>query len=546
MARGCSYNCDNPPTTIKFDSDITGPGVIIGYTATAGIAVALISVHYFIAFQPVLDPFRHGDNSPSPQAPPFSPNPVDMMILRFLRRPFRTTLTVKKNSQSRWVRLDARLTKCILTMSDLQLATGLAILISGYTQLRCGISAYHWVFISRLAWFSSLTHLSCLTFLRNYLHNHSAERHWRLFFMLALVVMLATAMGPMYNSQIYGRYSHWQPQPSALTQYAICSYPAKHISTDTKGFFTTVVLLSLIVLGFVFRVIKLHKPFSTFINKGLRRPISQHTRRLLWVLMRRKSLSRGLCSLAGDILYYPLLAWFLSIRLVMDHFSSMFFEVYWLDISFAVGLVGLLVDITLFSVNLYSKDEQIDGVTDSNWSFGQIMPVILLVVPLINIVESLYPAREQQPHSSFTSSSAQNNGSFLIPITQTQSNSLSTGLDPDADYYRGSTAMAAGTVYIFICEVALSAAVILWQTLYTNDAHMSASNLGYGLLILASGLWLLILVSFPIDHVARTNGSRWPAIFLRILSILLLGGCSTFCTLSFITPIFSFQGNILL
>lgn len=56
----------------------------------------------------------------------------------------------------------------MLTMSDFQLITGLAILISGFTQLQTGISAYHWQRLVQLAWFSSVTHLCCLTALRDY------------------------------------------------------------------------------------------------------------------------------------------------------------------------------------------------------------------------------------------------------------------------------------------------------------------------------------------------------------------------------------------
>lgn len=39
----------------------------------------------------------------------------------------------------------------------------------------------------------------------------------------------------------------------------------------------------------------------------------------------------------------------------------------------------------------YSEDEFPRGLRgDNSWTFGQVMPVILLAVPLINIFESLY------------------------------------------------------------------------------------------------------------------------------------------------------------
>jgi hypothetical protein len=82
----------------------------------------------------------------------------------------------------------------MLTMSDLQLLTGLSILISGYTQLHCGLSAYHWQKIVDLAWFASTIHLCRLTFLRNYLCDRKAERIWRLSAMGVLVLMLIVAI----------------------------------------------------------------------------------------------------------------------------------------------------------------------------------------------------------------------------------------------------------------------------------------------------------------------------------------------------------------
>ncbi|KAK9847314.1 hypothetical protein MYU51_019581 [Penicillium brevicompactum] len=71
---------------------------------------------------------------------------------------------------------------CILSMSDVQIITGISIIVSGAAQLKCGISTHQWQVLVYLAWFSSLTHLSCLTLLRNCLHQRPAERIWRLVF----------------------------------------------------------------------------------------------------------------------------------------------------------------------------------------------------------------------------------------------------------------------------------------------------------------------------------------------------------------------------
>lgn len=81
----------------------------------------------------------------------------------------------------------------IMVLSDQQIVTGLAILIAGYAQLSCSIDAYHWQIMASLAWFSSVTHLTTLTLLQDYLKQRPALRILRVIFMLAIVTMLTFA-----------------------------------------------------------------------------------------------------------------------------------------------------------------------------------------------------------------------------------------------------------------------------------------------------------------------------------------------------------------
>lgn len=104
----CSYDCNDPQPKTEPEPDITGAGVscylqirphkdslywrqlkkvLIGYVATAGIVVIIVTVHYFLVYQPDLDPFRSPNGTTEPnQEVPFRPNPVDKMILGRLRR----------------------------------------------------------------------------------------------------------------------------------------------------------------------------------------------------------------------------------------------------------------------------------------------------------------------------------------------------------------------------------------------------------------------------------------------------------------------------
>lgn len=84
----------------------------------------------------------------------------------------------------------------VLMFSDQQIITGIAILISGYSQLPCGISIYHWQIVVDLAWFSSLTHLTTMTALRRFFHDRPDMAVWRVILMGSTIVLLGSALGP--------------------------------------------------------------------------------------------------------------------------------------------------------------------------------------------------------------------------------------------------------------------------------------------------------------------------------------------------------------
>ena len=88
----------------------------------------------------------------------------------------------------------------LLTISDQQLVTGLAVLIAGYLKM-CSMSIYHFNIVGSLAWFSSATHLATLGVLRKYLVVNSAVRQFRVFAMGLLLVMLLVAQLPGWTSR---------------------------------------------------------------------------------------------------------------------------------------------------------------------------------------------------------------------------------------------------------------------------------------------------------------------------------------------------------
>lgn len=87
----------------------------------------------------------------------------------------------------------------MLAFSDQQCITGIAILLSGYSQLSLKninpISVYNWQIAVDLAWFSSITHLTTLTCLRHYFRQRRALGVFRIACMAVNAVILAVSIG---------------------------------------------------------------------------------------------------------------------------------------------------------------------------------------------------------------------------------------------------------------------------------------------------------------------------------------------------------------
>lgn len=220
----------------------------------------------------------------------------------------------------------------MLIMSDLQLLTGLAIMISGFTQLRCGLSTYHWLRVIHLAWFSSVTHLCCLTFLRDYLRKNKMMQLWRISGMVAQSLMLIYAFTTTSRYEwAWPKNDDFVPQePIQVTPYdeAICfirpSLP-KHWA-DSNSFQRMIISMAFMGFAMANRVLRLYHPSHAIFIKT-RRWCSNKARSLLWSAYGNIIFPSIVASMAAIIVYRPLLALFLMTRLLLDMVSSKAFEV---------------------------------------------------------------------------------------------------------------------------------------------------------------------------------------------------------------------------
>ncbi|KAK4164070.1 hypothetical protein QBC43DRAFT_353749 [Cladorrhinum sp. PSN259] len=453
MTSRCSFQCFEKPGELEPYPDIGGPGVVTGFLGTAWFVVFLVLLRYLLAFDPAKDPFQRSETNDSQGASlnyrVWTPNYIDQLFLESLE-----TLTAKfrrhfPTSQGlRWLierpRWDQAFTKVVLAMCDIQILTGLGILLSGYIDLFCFISAYHWQLIVYLAWFSNLTHMACLVALRGYLHLHQRERNLRLIFMTLLWLGLVPAILPT----AFFNWAAREPSPAVPASNARCFFDFRiprsifnrtacfdrvtgnRLGEDEMIHFgdgdyyktttcysralsgtaaTQSAITSLLLLGFSYctRCIKLLKPFSDSVRRRVRKTCSD---RLVtkWTALRQRSMEDPddlAVKRRERVKVEPMMALYLTGKLYADLLTSDLSDVYWLIVSAVWGTMR------------FTEARSSATVNDNDWGFGQILPVFLLIGPIIATIQYIAPVSEHLQTAPGTAHSQQGNRDEHVNVT---------------------------------------------------------------------------------------------------------------------------------
>ncbi len=326
---------------------------------------------------------------------------MDRAFLAFVMPRFLTIHT--EEVSQRWTRaLDA----AVLFLGDTQVVTSVAIVVSGYIQLPCGLSVYHWVMIVDLAWFSALTHLAALTSLRHYFRRRPAMAVSRVILMGSTLVLLASALkhtgyvpqdGRIYTKSI-ARFQRFLSSPAAclLNQRRRLEVSKSLFNMDDDSsisadggppFNLALVTMSLIylVIGYVIRVIRLSQSAGDTAERWLRvAPIN--------FLCTKYSAAGGG---AGWRIYFTrlrkgiLLICITILEAVCEIANSMLWEVFWLAAALVWGTFRLL-----------KHRKQSYLVDEDTWGFGQVLALLLTALPfwslLSNLQENIRPPRAGQ------------------------------------------------------------------------------------------------------------------------------------------------------
>ncbi len=250
-------------------------------------------------------------------------NPVDRLcIKRFL------AFLGRKGSRpsKKWAQA---LQSAVLTFSDQQSITGMAILVSGYSQFACRLAIYHWQVTVDLAWFSSITHLTTLTCLRRYFYHRPTLRIWQIFLTGVTVAMLACAIGStgfLGISNLSLSYPAW-----CLYHPNLMEEPGNRKSFYGNLYYNNnyvAVTESFLGVSYATRLIQLFPTGHTWMRTTFRATPSNLFKRML-LTFRDKAIHspRKLCKTFWVFAYKLLLSVYCLLKAIADLYGSVLWEV---------------------------------------------------------------------------------------------------------------------------------------------------------------------------------------------------------------------------
>jgi hypothetical protein len=323
-------------------------------------------------------------------------NEVDLLVVTRIRRLLRFGDGTHINTDTKRTRAYA-LTRFVLALSDQQLVTGLAVLITGYYR-HCTISGYHFNLVANLAWFSSTCHLSTLAVLHDYLIHHPVLKTWR-------VIGMISVLGLLFHAQLY---IQWYPIPSLPIQ---CTFANGFPVLDPDeyyglGAFNERIQWLAIVIFLFFaygnNLVRLYLPkpatgilswFEFCLRLQLDLPPQLST-------IKKYQACRGSLQSYRDKLtvFQALSKWFKILWLDIEFYVTIFME------SFLWEIVWMMFGNTFGIMQIYSTrwgtydapfieyaNYKVNGSeSESEMSFGQMVALLLMILPVLAAGEAYY------------------------------------------------------------------------------------------------------------------------------------------------------------
>ena len=277
--------------------------ILIGFAATAYLTFVLCVVYYLVDFKRIS-------------------NPLDKKCIDTFYSLFNASRPSEEWSKA--------IEAAVLTFSDQQVITGIAILISGYSQLRSGLAIYYWQLTVDLAWFSSVTHLTTLTCLRYFFQERQGLKILRLICMAVTAGMLSCAVistGYLGSGDFSFDYPAWCLFHPTLLRTATNDDPNRD-GSDWSGYYNSVyvaVVLLLLSVSYGARIIQLFPSILDKIRQNVRARLSDFAQSRL-LEYKNKALGNTFCTFWASV-YMLALATYCILKAAADLYSSMLWEV---------------------------------------------------------------------------------------------------------------------------------------------------------------------------------------------------------------------------
>ncbi|KAK1990481.1 hypothetical protein LX36DRAFT_620653 [Colletotrichum falcatum] len=381
MGAVCSSNADCKFKDDPTDADIMGIGVLLAFV----VPVLLSNVIIYLAYiaRNTFDAAQYME--------------IDKRILERLERQ-RSVLAFIRSMEYRQI---------ILGLSDQLLVTSIGILIAVYVQT-CSMSLLCFQVGEALAYLASGVHMNCLMALGSYFEEHRRQARGRIWLMVFLLVFILVT-----NSLTYLTYYNSQRRTIACA--------IRHFKTDwpylfvawlavswwiASGFLNSICHLrnarsdfpavySMVhwALGVVYRDGVSRRELEAWNDDERQKTRMKYSRRCRRLRQRSPKLPWRVTA--------PIVAW----SIVGDFWRSLILNIF-VNLSFTVTglyfLVGILVTASIdYKALLEPK-------------FGQVLPLVMLVVLLLNITEASGP-----PSETYGKIKARN-GSSPRPSTETE------------------------------------------------------------------------------------------------------------------------------
>lgn len=295
--------------------------------------------------------------------------------------------------------------------SDQQMVTGIAILAAAFAGVQ-STTVYHWRTVIYLGWMSSNVHLTTLTVAlaphekkTRRSRGRTAARCVRLFGMLTLFALLFAALVPTTSSTFGDALSHYPVSGTWYNMYqefaftpadpAACLWlPEYRLEGPTMDAVLSLVMLS---SGYAWRVGSLlFRPQQRALMRcdTVRTVVPRQLRRVANWRLRKGGVVRFITAWP----YALLVGAYVLFIAALDFGSSFAASLLMLTISLGWGTGNLLQPRQLLA--------EFVGPDEDSWAFGQVLPMLLLLLPLVSVVEEFSVATRKDEAKEETATPA--------------------------------------------------------------------------------------------------------------------------------------------